>query len=125
MNAAYILRRLFYGVLMMLGVEILNFLLIRLAPGDPAVVIAGEMGGATEELLASIRAESGLGEPVLTQLWIYVSSVAQGDLGQSFFFNPPVSSLLGQRLGPPILLVLTARVLVYHPLRLRPALVSG
>ncbi|MGD1885023.1 MAG: ABC transporter permease [Paracoccaceae bacterium] len=111
MNAAYILRRLFYGVLMMLGVVILNFLLIRLAPGDPAVVIAGEMGGATEEMLASIRAEYGLDKPVLTQLWIYVSSVAQGDLGQSFFFNQPVSSLIGQRIGPTILLVLTAQVL--------------
>ena len=48
MNIAFILRRIGYGLLLMLGAVILNFLLIRFAPGDPAVVIAGEMGGATE-----------------------------------------------------------------------------
>ena len=51
MQTSYILKRLGYGLLLMLGVVVLNFLLIRLAPGDPAVVIAGEMGGATEEML--------------------------------------------------------------------------
>ncbi len=111
MNAAYIIRRLFYGMLLMLGVVILNFLLIRLAPGDPAVVIAGEMGGATEEMLESIREEYGLNKPVLTQLWIYVSSVAQGDLGESFFFNQPVARLIGDRIGPTILLVITAQLM--------------
>ena len=95
----------------MLGVVILNFLLIRLAPGDPAIVIAGEMGGATEEMLASIRADYGLDKPVFTQLWIYISNVFQGNLGESFFFNQPVSKLIGQRVGPTILLVLTAQIL--------------
>lgn len=111
MSATYLLRRLGYGLLLMLGVVVLNFLLIRLAPGDPAVVIAGEMGGATEEMLESIREEYGLNQPVLTQLWIYVSSVARGDLGESFFFNQPVAKLIGARIWPTILLVLTAQVL--------------
>jgi peptide/nickel transport system permease protein len=111
MNASYLLRRLAYGLLLMLGVVILNFLLIRLAPGDPAVVIAGEMGGATEEMLESIREEYGLNEPLLTQLWIYVSNVARGDLGESFFFNLPVAQLIGERIGPTILLVITAQLL--------------
>lgn len=111
MNTSYILRRLFYGLLLMLGVVVLNFLLIRLAPGDPAVVIAGEMGGATEEMLESIREEYGLNKPVLTQLWIYVVNVAQFDLGESFFFNQPVTTLIGHRIGPTILLVITAQLL--------------
>ena len=111
MNMSYILRRLFYGLLLMLGVVVLNFLLIRLAPGDPAVVIAGEMGGATEEMLESIREEYGLNKPVLTQLGIYIANVAQFDLGESFFFNQPVTTLIGHRIGPTILLVITAQVL--------------
>lgn len=111
MNVSFILRRIGYGLLLMLGVIVLNFFLIRLAPGDPAVVIAGEMGGATEEMLESIREEYGLNKPVLTQLWIYISGVAQGDLGESFFFNQPVSKLIGQRVGPTILLVITAQLL--------------
>ncbi len=111
MNASFLLRRLGYGILLMLGVVVLNFLLIRLAPGDPAVVIAGEMGGATEEMLESIREEYGLNKPLLTQLWIYISGVATGDLGDSFFFNQPVSKLIALRIGPTILLVLTAQFL--------------
>lgn len=111
MSGSYILRRLFYGLLLMLGVVILNFLLIRLAPGDPAVVIAGEMGGATEEMLESIREEYGLNKPVLTQLGIYIANVARGDLGQSFFFNQSVTSLIALRIWPTILLVITAQLM--------------
>ncbi len=111
MEARYIVKRLFYGLLLMLGVVVLNFFLIRLAPGDPAVVIAGEMGGATEEMLQSIRAEYGLDRPLLVQLWIYLSNIATGDLGKSFFFDQPVAKLIALRIGPTILLVITALVM--------------
>jgi peptide/nickel transport system permease protein len=69
------------------------------------------MGGATEEMLASIREDYGLNKPLLTQLWIYVSGIATGDLGESFFFNQPVSKLIGLRIWPTILLVITAQIL--------------
>lgn len=108
---SYILKRLFWGVVLLAGVLILNFLLIRLAPGDPAAVIAGEMGGITEELLAQIRADYGLDKPVLVQLGIYLGNVVRGDLGESFYFNQPVTSLILQRLGPTILLVVTAQLI--------------
>ena len=111
MSAPYILNRLFYGLLLMLGVMVLNFLLIRLAPGDPALAIAGEMGGATEEVLASIRKEYGLDRPLLTQLGIYVGNVIRLDLGKSFFFNQPVTQLIAERIGPTILLVVTAQAI--------------
>jgi len=111
MSLSFLSRRLAYGLLLMLGVVILNFLLIRLAPGDPAVVIAGEMGGATEEMLESIREDYGLNKPVLTQLWIYISGVATGNLGESFFFNQPVSKLITARVGPTILLVISAQII--------------
>lgn len=111
MNISFLLRRFGYGLLLMLGVVVLNFLLIRLAPGDPAMVIAGEMGGATQEMLDSIREEYGLNKPVLVQLGLYIGNVLQGDLGESFFFNQPVASLIGQRILPTILLVITAQLL--------------
>ena len=111
MSLSFLSRRLAYGLLLMLGVVVLNFLLIRLAPGDPAVVIAGEMGGATEEMLESIREDYGLNKPVLTQLWIYISGVATGNLGERFFFNQPVSKLIAARIGPTILLVISAQII--------------
>ena len=109
--ASYIIRRILYGIVLMAGVVVLNFFLIRMAPGDPAEVIAGEMGGATAEMMASIRATYGLDQPLLTQLWIYLSNMLQGDLGQSYFFNRPVTELIGLRIWPTILLVLAAQVL--------------
>ncbi len=111
MTASFLIRRIGYGLLLMLGVVVLNFLLIRLAPGDPAVVIAGEMGGATEEMLESIREEYGLNKPLVVQLGIYVGNVLTGNLGDSFFFNQPVATLIAQRILPTILLVVTAQVL--------------
>jgi peptide/nickel transport system permease protein len=111
MNSSFLLKRFGYGLLLMLGVVVLNFLLIRLAPGDPALVIAGEMGGATQEMLDSIREEYGLNKPVLVQLGLYIGNVLRGDLGESFFFNQPVASLIGQRILPTILLVITAQLL--------------
>ncbi|MCO6390110.1 ABC transporter permease subunit [Aliihoeflea aestuarii] len=107
----YLLRRLAFGVLLLAGVVILNFLLIRLAPGDPAAVIAGEMGGASQEVLASIRERYGLDKPLLVQLGIYLSNVVRGDLGESYFFNRPVIDLILSRLGPTILLVMAAQLL--------------
>ena len=110
MSMGYVARRLGYGLLLMLGVVVLNFLLIRLAPGDPATVIAGEMGGATEEVLESIREDYGLNKPLLTQLAIHVGKLLRFDLGESFYFNRPVATLIAQRIGPTILLVLTAQL---------------
>ncbi|WP_370232363.1 ABC transporter permease [Cognatishimia sp.] len=107
----FLTQRIAYGLLLMVGVVILNFFLIRLAPGDPALVIAGEMGGATEEVLTSIREEYGLDKPILIQLGLYLGNLATGDLGFSFFFNQPVASLIADRIGPTILLVLTAQFL--------------
>jgi peptide/nickel transport system permease protein len=111
MSNSYILKRVAYGLILMLCVVVLNFLLIRLAPGDPAVVIAGEMGGATEEMLEQIREDYGLNKPILTQLAIYIGNVATGNLGESFFFNKPVAELISQRIGPTILLVIVAQLL--------------
>jgi len=104
-------KRLIYAAILLLAVLVLNFMLIHLAPGDPADVIAGEMGGATEEILAQIRAAYGLDKPISEQLMIYLGKVVKGDLGHSFYFNQPVTDLIFQRVGATILLVVTALIL--------------
>ncbi|MGA0614371.1 ABC transporter permease [Paracoccus sp. KR1-242] len=103
-----ILRQLLYAVGLILAVLVLNFLLIQLAPGDPAQVIAGEMGGASPEVMAAIRQQYGLDKPVLTQLALYLGRALQGDLGMSYFYNRPVVELIVSRLGPTLLLVAAA-----------------
>lgn len=93
---------------LILAVICLNFLLIHITPGDPATVIVGESGAGDPELLEEIRAQYGLDRPVIVQLASYVGRVATGDLGDSYFFNESVTSLILQRLWPTVLLVGTA-----------------
>ena len=103
-----LIKRLAWSFLLILAVLVLNFLLIHMAPGDPADVIAGEMGGATQEMLDDIRKSYGLDKPLHVQLWVYLSRAAQGDLGNSLFYNTPVLGLILGRMGPTLLLVITA-----------------
>ena len=104
-------RRLFYAATLIAAVVVLNFLLIRLAPGDPALTIAGEMGGATQEIIDDIRRTYGLDQPLPHQLLVYMKRMLSGDLGDSLFFNTPVMELILERLGPTVLLVMTAMLM--------------
>jgi len=102
------LQRLALAFGLVLAVLAVNFTLIHAAPGDPAQVIAGEMGGADEAAMASIRKAYGLDQPLLTQFTTYLGKSIRGDLGMSYSLNRPVSELILDRLGPTVLLVLAA-----------------
>jgi peptide/nickel transport system permease protein len=104
----FLARRLGYAAVLVLAVLVLNFLLIRLAPGDPIETLAGQMGGMTEEIRADLRRAYGLDKPLPAQLGIYLMRVTSGDLGYSYFFNLPVTQLIVDRLPATLLLVLTS-----------------
>ena len=87
------------------AILVLNFLLLRLAPGDAASVLAGEAGSATPEYMAELRQRFGLDQPLLVQLLYYVKNMAALDLGFSFRYNMPVLTLIVNRLGPTLLLM--------------------
>jgi len=89
----------------MIVVALFVFLLLRLSPGDPAAVIAGDY--ATAEDVQRIREKLGLSEPIFVQFMIWAGSLIQGDLGTSIFSNKPVTELIGQRLEPTLMLALT------------------
>lgn len=92
---------------LLLAVVVLNFLLIHLAPGDPATVIAGASGGTTAEQLEQIRESYGLNDPIFVQLWEYLAKVFTLDLGYSFYFGESVTGLILDRLWPTVLLAST------------------
>ncbi|WP_199286154.1 ABC transporter permease [Paracoccus suum] len=100
-----IVKRLIWAAGLILAVLVLNFLLIQLAPGDPAEVIAGEMGGASADVMAGIRAQYGLDKPLPVQLGLYLGKALQGDLGVSYYYNRAVAGLILSRVGPTLLLV--------------------
>jgi peptide/nickel transport system permease protein len=101
----YIARRLAQAVPIVLGIVVLNFLLLQLAPGDAATVLAGEAGGAPPEYVALLRERFGLDRPMHVQLWLYVKNVLTLDLGYSFRNGMPVTALIFGRLGPTLLLM--------------------
>jgi peptide/nickel transport system permease protein len=100
--ARYVLRRLISTVPVVVVVTIVVFLLLHLAPGDPAAVIAGD--NAPPEEVARIRSHLGLDRPLIEQFWVWLVRLAHGDLGQSIYSNLPVTHLIAQRVGPTLAL---------------------
>ena len=94
----FFVKRLLAIIPVLLVVAIIVFLILRLTPGDPAAVIAGN--NATNEDIDRIRITLGLDKPVLNQFFIWIGNVLQGDLGYSFYLNKPVTELLARRIEP-------------------------
>lgn len=94
----YILRRCLAVIPVMLLVAVFVFLLLRLTPGDPAAIIAGDM--ATPAQLERIREAMGLNQPLHVQFVTWVGRLLQGDLGVSLISNTPVSAMIADRMGP-------------------------
>ncbi|PWL18578.1 ABC transporter permease [Falsochrobactrum shanghaiense] len=101
---AFTVQRIGKALMVIIGVIILNFLLIKLAPGDPAAILAGEAGSGDPKYVEMLRAQFGLDRPVPVQLWHYLTSVATGDLGFSYRNQVPVLDLILDRLPATILL---------------------
>lgn len=105
----YVLRRLLQMIPVIALVTVLNFILIHSAPGDPAVVLAGDH--APLEYIEELRKSYGLDQPLLTQLRIYLGKLIQGDLGYSYAYRRPVLDVVLERLVPTLLLLVTSQLL--------------
>jgi peptide/nickel transport system permease protein len=101
---AYILRRLLATIPVMVVVASFVFVLLRLAPGDPAAIIAGE--DATAAQISAVRTQLGLDRPIFEQFIVWLGGMLQGDFGTSIFSNLPVSRLIAQRIEPTLSLML-------------------
>ncbi|MEW5862275.1 MAG: ABC transporter permease [Pseudomonadota bacterium] len=96
--AAFLARRLLATIPVLAVVAVLVFLMLRITPGDPAAILAGD--AASAEQITRIRASLGLDRPIHVQFGIWLGQVLSGDLGESFFYKTKVSTLIGQRLEP-------------------------
>ncbi|MBS7697058.1 MULTISPECIES: ABC transporter permease [unclassified Chelatococcus] len=103
-KAAFLARRVVQAAMVVVGVVFLSFFLVRLAPGDAAMAIAGETGYSDPQYVADLRKEFGLDKPVLTQFGIYLAKVSVGDLGFSYQKRQPVYDLIMERLPATLLL---------------------
>ena len=100
----FLVRRLLSTLPVLLIVSVLVFLVLRLTPGDPAAVMAGD--AATTEQIATIRTGLGLDRSIPEQFVIWFGRVITGDLGESFYYKTQVATLIGQRLEPTVSLAL-------------------
>jgi peptide/nickel transport system permease protein len=106
---AYIVRRLFATLIVMAIVGLFVFSLLYIAPGDPAVVIAGDQ--ASLEDIERIRQGLGLDRPFVVRFAEWSLQVASGDLGKSMFTGLPVTELIAQRLEPTLSLMIVTLLL--------------
>lgn len=89
---SYVIRRLLQMVVVLIGVSIITFLILFAIPGDPASLVAGR--NATPQKIADVKARLGLDKPLPVQYVKYLGRIVHGDLGQSYYLNQSVSSLI-------------------------------
>ncbi len=107
---SYVLRRLGWSAVMVLGIVVLDFLLTHILPGNPLDVLVGDFP-APPDYIAQVRRDFGLDEPLWQQLLLYLWHLAHGDLGFSFANRQPVLPLILQRAGVTLMLMLPALIL--------------
>ncbi len=108
--ARYIFRRLISGILTVLMVFVINFIIIKAAPGDPIRTI---MGKETDDpaLREALMEKWGLNKSLPEQFWSQFSNAVRGDLGTSIIYNRSVNAMIGERLGATVLLGLVSALL--------------
>jgi peptide/nickel transport system permease protein len=97
---AYIIRRLFIGIIILIIVTLIVFFAMRLLPGDPIQIFIGQQGSSgtmSEVQMESLRREYGLDKPVMIQYFNWMGGLLRGDLGTSIYYHEDVGKLLGDR----------------------------
>ncbi len=108
---SYLIKRILSVIPVLILVSVFVFLLLRLTPGDPAAIIAGD--NATPETLERIREAMGLNEPIVTQYVKWIGGILQGDFGTSLISSVPVLDMVAQRVAPSLsIAVLTILIAV-------------
>lgn len=105
----YLIRRILAAIPVMGVVALVVFLLLRLTPGDPAAILAGD--NASPEQLARIRASLGLNEPLYTQFFSWIGKLLHGDLGVSLISQVPVLQMISQRIEPTLSVAISTIIL--------------
>jgi peptide/nickel transport system permease protein len=114
---AYITRRLGYAAIMVVLVSFVSFLIIDLPPGDYLTQKLSELQAigdrSGEQRIEEYRIRYGLDKPLLERYWIWITNFVQGDFGESFAHEVPVSQLIGQRFAMTAAFALASIVLIW------------
>lgn len=105
----YLTKRVITGLMVVLLSVGINFVLIRLAPGDPITILAGT-DNPNPLMIAKLKEQYGLDQNILQQFAMFLKNLMKGDLGFSYVSNQPVTKIIGEKMVPTLLLTLTALV---------------
>lgn len=109
MSEAFLFKRMFHSIIVLFGTLTLVFILVRLAPGDPVIRMAGP--DASLEQMEKMRNALGLDKPIYVQYAIYLRNVAKGDMGTSLRYHRPATELVIERLPATAQLAVASMVL--------------
>jgi peptide/nickel transport system permease protein len=109
----YLIRRLMMMVPLLLGISLLSFIIMQLAPGDPAALKAGMNPHVDPNYILKLRASYGLNDPLMTQYWHWLVRICRLDFGTSFMDNRPVLDVIAERLPATFLLSGLSLVLLF------------
>lgn len=101
--STYILKRLMISLVVLVLLAAASFLLIHLVPGDPVRQMLGS--GATPENIAAVRAQLGLDDPLFDQFKAFMGDTFTLQFGDSITLRTPITDLIGERIGPSLLLI--------------------
>ncbi len=99
----FILTRPIQLIPVLFGVSVISFIMVHSIPGDPVRILLGTR--ATAEVIAKVRAQYGLDEPLWVQYLLFLKNLAQGEFGRSIIFKTPVLDLVGTRIAPTVFLL--------------------
>jgi peptide/nickel transport system permease protein len=102
----YIALRIIQFLPTLLGIYFLTFMLVRILPGDTAVILEGDRGD--EAAIAATRARLGLDQPLPTQFVIFLGDMVRGNFGTSFITNRPVTDMINDAFWPSVILAICA-----------------
>jgi peptide/nickel transport system permease protein len=115
--ARYLSFRFLYMLVVLAMVSVVAFVIICLPPGDFATSyvasLADSQAEASQAMVANLRAQYGLDQPLYVQYWLWISGVVHGDFGQSFDWRGPVRNLIGERLALTIIISLSTLFITY------------
>jgi peptide/nickel transport system permease protein len=109
-KAVKLLERVLMTIPVMLGVVIMVFMFMRLTPGDPVDIMMGEIVGISEVEKNAMRRDLNLDKPILVQLWLFLTDILRGDLGDSYVKKMPVSELISEHVPATVELALGALI---------------
>lgn len=113
----FILKRIIQAIPILFGISVISFMIIQLPPGDYLTTYVNNLRSQgdmiSDEQVKALEQQYGLDQPIYIQYWKWITNFVRGDMGQSFYWNKPVRTLIGERIALSMAVALFSLILTY------------